>query len=106
MYHRHLKKWAREITAVEPSFDGRKPLKWSSTPIIFDTEDHPDHTTAVGCLPLLVSPTIRNLKVTKMLVNGGAGQNLISPVVLKRLQIPGGDLEETGTCQGVKPGRS
>ena len=25
--HRQLKQWAREITAVEPSFDARKPLK-------------------------------------------------------------------------------
>ena len=64
--------------------DAQKPLKWSNTPIIFDTEDHPDRTTAVGCLPLLVSPTIRNLKVTKMLVNGGVGLNLISPNVIKR----------------------
>ena len=95
--HCQLKQWAREITAAEPSFDVRKPLKWSSTRIIFDTEDHPDHTTAVGCLPLLVSPTIRNLKVTKMLVDGGAGLNLISPIVIKRLQILDGDLEETGT---------
>ena len=41
-----------------------------------------------------------------MLVYGGAGLNLISPVVIKRLQIPDGDLEETGTFQGVNPGRS
>ena len=85
--HRQLKQWAREVTAAEPSFDAQKLRKWSSTPIVFDTEDHPDRTTAVGCLPLLVSPTIRNLKVTKMLVDGGAGLNLISPAVIKRLQI-------------------
>ena len=66
--HRQLKQWAREITAVEP-FDAQKPLKWSSTPIIFDSEDHPDRTTAVGCLPLLVSPMVCNLKVNKMLVD-------------------------------------
>ena len=54
----------------------------------------------------MVSPTIRNLRVNKMLVDGGAGLNLISPVVIKRLQIPDGDLEETGTFQGVNPGRS
>ena len=54
----------------------------------------------------MVSPTIRNLKVNKMLVDGGAGLNLISLVVIKRLQIPDGDLEETGTFQGVNPGRS
>ena len=55
---------------------------------------------------MLVSPTIRNLKVRKMLIDGGADLNLISPVVVKRLQIPDGDLEETGAFQGVNPGRS
>ena len=39
------------------------------------------------------------------MVDGGAGLNLISPVVIKRLQIPDGDLEETGMFQGVNPGR-
>src|SRR5215216_2444085 len=71
--HRQLKQWAREINATEPSVDAQKPLRWSNTPIIFYAEDHPDRTTSVGCLPLLVSPTIRNLKVTKILVDGGAG---------------------------------
>ena len=52
----------------------------------------------------MVSPTIRNLKVTKMLVDGGAGLNLISPAVIEKLQIPDGDLEETGMFQGVNPG--
>ena len=41
-----------------------------------------------------------------MLVDGGAGLNLISPVVIKRLQIPNGDLKETSTFQGVNLGRS
>ena len=55
---------------------------------------------------MLVSPTIRNLKVTKVLINGGAGLNLFSPDVIKMLQILDGHLEETGTFQAVNPGRS
>ena len=81
-------------------FDARKPLKWSSTPIIFDTEAHPDCTTVVGCLPLLVSPTIRNLKVTKMLVDGGAGLNLISPVVTKSCRFPMETLKRRARFKG------
>src|SRR3990170_417245 len=104
--HRQLMKWAREINAAEPAIEAQKPLKWSHMPIIFDAEDHPDRITAVGCLPLLVSPTIHNLQVTKMLVDGGAGLNLISSEVIKRLQIPDEELEKTGTFQGVNPGRS
>ena len=69
-------------------------------------EDHPCRTIAVGCLPLLVSPTIRNLKVTKMLVDGGAGLNLISPAVISKLQIGEEELEVTGMFQGINPGRS
>ena len=41
-----------------------------------------------------------------MLVDGGAGLNLISPKVIKRLQIPDGDLEEMGTFQGINLRRS
>ena len=35
-----------------------------------------------------------------MLVDGGAGLNLISPAVIEKLQIPDEDLEDTGTLQG------
>src|SRR3954463_325081 len=90
-----LKQWGREVNAAEPPVESRKPLKWSGTPIIFDIEDHPDRTTAIGCLLMLVSPTVRNLKVTKMLVDGGAGLNLISSAVLRKLQVPDSELEET-----------
>src|SRR3954471_6423734 len=55
---------------------------------------------------MLVSPTVLNLKVTKMLVDGGAGLNLISSAVLRKLQVPDSDLEETNTFQGINPGRS
>src|SRR4051812_30582429 len=104
--HRQLKQWAQEVNAAEPPVESRRPLRWSSMPIIFDIEDHPDRTTAIGCLPMLVSPTVRNLKVTKMLVDGRAGLNLISSAVLQKLQVPDSELEETGTFQGINPGRS
>ena len=41
-----------------------------------------------------------------MLVDGGAGLNLISPVMIKRLEIHDGDHEETCMFQGVNSGRS
>ena len=91
---------------MELAPEARKPLKWSRMPISFDEEDHPNHTTSVGCLPLLASPTIRNLKVTKMLVDGGAGLNLIFLAVISILQIGDEELEVTGTFQGVNPDRS
>ena len=53
----------------------------------------------------MVSPTIRNLKVTKMLVDSGAILNLISPTAILRLQIPNEDLEQTGAFQAVNSGK-
>ena len=53
----------------------------------------------------MVSPTIRNLRVTKMLVDGRAGLNLISPEVIRKLQISEEELETTGMFQGINPGR-
>ncbi|KAE8766311.1 hypothetical protein D1007_62481 [Hordeum vulgare] len=102
--HHQLKKWAREVIAAEPSIGVHKPLKRSHTLIIFDSEDHPDRVNTVGCFPSLVSPTICNLRVTKILVDGGAGLNLISPDVIRKLQIPEEDLEDTSAFQGINLG--
>ena len=52
---------------------------------------------------MLVSPTIRNLKVTKMLVDGGAGLNLISPKIINKLQIEEEELKVTGMLSVSKP---
>ena len=41
-----------------------------------------------------------------MLVNGGAGLNLISPKVISKLQIAEEELKVTGTFQGINPSRS
>ena len=55
---------------------------------------------------MLVSPTIRNLKVIKMLVDGGARLNLVSPKVIRKLKIAEEELKVTCTFQGINPGRS
>jgi hypothetical protein len=41
-----------------------------------------------------------------MLVDGGAGLNLMSPKVVSKLQIPDEELKVTGTFQGINPNRS
>ncbi|XP_020165997.1 uncharacterized protein [Aegilops tauschii subsp. strangulata] len=41
-----------------------------------------------------------------MLVDGGAGLNLISPAVISKLQIAEDELKTTDMFQGVNPGRS
>ena len=55
-------------------------------------------------LPLVVSPVINNVTVTKMLVDGRVGLNLISAKLLGKLQIPRGSLAPTEPFHGVNPG--
>ncbi|KAI4991940.1 hypothetical protein ZWY2020_040326 [Hordeum vulgare] len=104
--HGKLKQWAHEVNTAEPLTEPRKPVKWSNTPIIFDAEEHPDRITVGGCMSLLVSPRIHNLRVMKMLVDSGVGLNLISPNVIKRMQIPDMDIKEMDSFEGVARGRS
>ena len=73
-------------------------------PITFDARDHPDRVSGVGMLPLVVSPVINNVRVTKMLIDGGSGLNLISTKLMDKLQISQERLEPTGSFQGVNPG--
>lgn len=70
---------------MHPLPEVQRPLRWSEAPVTFDAEDHPDRTTGVGVVPLVVSPTINNINVSKMLVDGGAGLNLLSVKLLEKL---------------------
>ena len=51
------------------------PSGWAApeADLTFDSEDHPGSTAGSGMLPMLCTPTICNVAVTKTLINGGAG---------------------------------
>jgi hypothetical protein len=80
-----IKCFSREILAAESEVDQRDPLWWSHVSVTFDAADHPDHHAGVGTLPLVVSPVIHNVRVTKMLVDTGACLNLISVKLMEVL---------------------
>ena len=46
--------------------------------LTFDSGDHPVTTVGSGVLPMLCTPTICSVAVTKTLINGGAGLNVLS----------------------------
>jgi hypothetical protein len=52
---------------------------------------------------LLVSPTISNVKLYHVLIDGGAALNLINLVAFKKLQIPMGKLQSSRPFSGVGP---
>ena len=82
----------------------QRPLRWSHVPITFDARDHPNRVVGISTLPLVVSPIIKNVKVTKMLVDGGAGLNILSAKLVDKLQITEVQLAPTKSFLGVNPG--
>jgi hypothetical protein len=87
---RIIKTLCREIAAAAPAPRATLHHKWIETLIEFEASDCPKSMAGVGQLPLLVSPTIANIKLYHVLIDGGATLNLISLTAFKKLQIPMG----------------
>jgi hypothetical protein len=56
-----------------------------------------------GILPLITTPFIANMKLHHVLIDGGAGLNVISHATFKQLQIPGSRLGPSRSFSGVGP---
>jgi hypothetical protein len=56
-----------------------------------------------GILPLITAPVIANMRLHHVLIDGGAGLNVISHVAFKQLQIPGSRLGPSRPISGVGP---
>ena len=61
-------------------------------------------TASSGILPMLCTPTICNVAVTKTLVDGGAGLNLLSVEVFSLLHVPLERLSLSKPFSGVSGG--
>jgi hypothetical protein len=85
--NRPFKQLSREIAVAQPSASNRL-MKWSTSKIGFDEEDHPISTKAMGTIPLLCTPTINNITVNRTLIDGGAGLKIISVEVFEKMQVP------------------
>jgi hypothetical protein len=56
-----------------------------------------------GILPLITAPVITNMKLHHVLIDGGAGLNVISHAAFKQLQILGSRLGPSCPFSGVDP---
>jgi hypothetical protein len=86
--HRIIKNLRREVAVATPTPRVAPHHRWMETSISFDPFDCPKSKAGVRQLPLLVSPTIINVKLYHILIVGGEVLNLISLVAFKKLQIP------------------
>jgi hypothetical protein len=62
-------------------------LDWSQEAITFDRDDHPDHVPNPGQYPLVVDPIIGNTRLSKVLMDGGSGLNILYVNTLELLEI-------------------
>ena len=62
-------------------------LKWSGSPITFDRSDHPNSVTHLGRYPLVVDPIVGTKQLTKVLMDGGSGLNIMYAETLDAMGI-------------------
>src|SRR6185436_1391933 len=75
----------REILSVEPAI--QRPLKYSEVPITFTREDQWTNISKPGKFPLVLDPVIQGSKVTRVLIDGGSGLNLIFASTLAKMGL-------------------
>jgi hypothetical protein len=82
---RHRKQERREVCSVKVA--APVYLDWSDKPITFDQADHLDHVPSPGKYPLVVDPVISNVRLTKVLMDGGSSLNIIYAETLGLLRV-------------------
>jgi len=75
----------REILSVEPAI--QRPLKYSEVPITFSREDQWTSFSEPGKFPLVLDPVIQGSKLTRVLIDGGSGLNLIFASTLRKMGL-------------------
>jgi hypothetical protein len=52
-------------------------LKWFEVPITFECSDHMDFVPKSGRYPLIVCPIVKDVKLNRVLVDGGSSLNIL-----------------------------
>jgi hypothetical protein len=101
---RHRKQEHREVCSVKVATPVY--LDWSDKPITFDQGDHPDRVPSLGKYPLVVDPVIGNVRLTKVLIDGGSSLNIIYADTLGLLQIDLSSIRAgAAPFHGIIPGK-
>jgi hypothetical protein len=99
---RNVKSLHREVLSATPGVPKAAPhQRWRSTTISFGASDCPDNIAGAGILPLVTAPVIANMQLHHVLIDSGAGLNVISHAAFKQLQIPGSRLGPFRPFSGV-----
>ena len=79
---------------------------WNDTTITFNASDEPQFQTIRAPAALVLSPIVDGFRLTKVLMDGGSGLNLIYEDILKKMEIDKSRIEQSGTTfRGIIPTR-
>ncbi|XP_066392689.1 uncharacterized protein [Miscanthus floridulus] len=93
----------REVYTTEPATPAF--LRWSESAITFDRTDHPDSIPQPGRYPLVVDPIVGTKRLTKVLVDGDSGLNILYAKTLDAMGIDQAHVRPTGVpFYGIVPG--
>jgi hypothetical protein len=84
--HRNIKFLRQEVLSVVPGVPKAAPhQRWRSTTISFGASNCLENMAGAGILPLITAPVIANMRLHHVLIDGGAGLNVISHAAFKQL---------------------
>jgi hypothetical protein len=89
--------------SVEPTT--RTPLRWSEVPITFSRADQWTSFSKPGRFPLVLDPVVICSRLTKVLINGGSGLNVLLAKTLKKMGLDVTDMltKSTSPFYGIIP---
>jgi hypothetical protein len=75
----------REIMSVKPAVP--RPLRWSEVPISISRDDQWTSFLEPGKFPLVLDPVVAEVGLTRVLIDGGSGLNLIFASTLRKMGL-------------------
>jgi hypothetical protein len=75
----------REIMSVEPAVP--RPLCWSEVPTLFSRDDQWTSFSEPGKFPLILDLVVAEVRLTKVLIDGESGLNLIFASTLRKMGL-------------------
>jgi hypothetical protein len=100
--HRKQERW--EVCLVKVA--APVYLDWSDKPITFDQGDHPDLVPSPRRYPLVVDPIIDNVRLSKVLMDGGSSLNIIYAETLELLGVDRSEVRAgAAPFHGIAPGK-
>ena len=83
-------------------------FKWSEVPITFSRADQWTSFSEPGRFPLVLDPVVRGSRLTKVLIDGGGGLNVLFTKTLKKMGLNVTDMltKSNSPFYGIVPGNA